>query len=513
MRKKLLWFLFDSFVFLFSFYLLVVFKYGHLDLSFRTVLICGYSFIIWSVISTFTGKSKVVNETRPKELLGDLAISNFLILGSLLVLIRLRPSFLDLRFFLLYVVLLASVVEMTAGWLITYFNRVKYRPFEIEPEEGEDPFDRSRKTSKAPPRPVFTRESPEQLQRERDTLARILIDESDKRVVELVEKFIPAGLNNASIVSTTTRFNILNLRLPSYEVIINLKRSNDIQYLNKFFEAVNAKLNLGGKYIAWVETSILRKKRILAMHPWGINYLAYTLDFIVERALPKLPFTKKLYFFLTRGYNRVLSKAETYGRLYSCGFEIVEETLIGDRLFFVVRKIKEPAFDEHPTYGPLIRLKRSGKDGKIISVYKLRTMHAYSEYLQAYIYDLNKLQAGGKFKDDFRVTTLGKFFRKLWIDELPMVINLLKGDLKIVGVRPLSKHYFSLYSDELKEKRTRHKPGLVPPFYADMPETLDEIMASEMKYLSAYERHPLITDFRYFWMAVWNIGFKRARSK
>ena len=64
---------------------------------------------------------------------------------------------------------------------------------------------------------------------------------------------------------------------------------------------------------------------------------------------------------------------------------------------------------------------------------------------------------GGKFKDDFRVTTEGRFFRKFWLDELPMIINIFKGDMKIVGVRPLSSHYFNLYSEELK---ARMLPGI-----------------------------------------------------
>ncbi|MBI9054693.1 MAG: sugar transferase [Bacteroidales bacterium] len=165
-----------------------------------------------------------------------------------------------------------------------------------------------------------------------------------------------------------------------------------------------------------------------------------------------------------------------------------------------------------PTYGPLVKLNRVGKNGKIIHVYKLRTMHPYAEYLQEYIYDKSALQEGGKFKDDFRITTLGKFFRKFWIDELPMLINFIRGEMKIIGVRPLSKHYFSLYSTELQEKRTKSKPGLIPPFYVDMPKTLDEIQASEMKYLIAQEKHPFLTDWKYFWKAVWNILFRRARS-
>jgi lipopolysaccharide/colanic/teichoic acid biosynthesis glycosyltransferase len=142
----------------------------------------------------------------------------------------------------------------------------------------------------------------------------------------------------------------------------------------------------------------------------------------------------------------------------------------------------------------------------------MRTMHAYSEYLQQYVFETSSLQEGGKFKDDFRVTTVGKFMRKTWIDELPMLINLMRGDLKIVGVRPLSKHYFGLYTPEMRDFRLKFKPGLVPPFYVDLPKTLEEIQESERRYLLAYQKHPFITDFVYFWKALYNILIKKARS-
>jgi Sugar transferases involved in lipopolysaccharide synthesis len=149
---------------------------------------------------------------------------------------------------------------------------------------------------------------------------------------------------------------------------------------------------------------------------------------------------------------------------------------------------------------------------KLFHVYKFRTMHPYSEYLQKYVFEKNKLQEGGKIKDDFRITYWGRIMRKLWIDELPMFINFFKGDLKLVGVRPLSKHYLSLYDDELRELRMRYKPGLVPPFYADMPKTLEEIIESEKRYLHQFEKYGFITDTKYFFKAVYNILIKRARS-
>jgi len=124
----------------------------------------------------------------------------------------------------------------------------------------------------------------------------------------------------------------------------------------------------------------------------------------------------------------------------------------------------------------------------------------------------SNLESGGKFKNDFRIAGSRAFLRKLWLDELPMLINLFRGDLKVVGVRPLSQHYYSLYSKELQEKRIKYRPGLVPPYYADMPKTLEEIQATELRYLEAYEKHPIRTQWRYFWKAFYNIVFKKARS-
>lgn len=344
------------------------------------------------------------------------------------------------------------------------------------------------------------------------TIKKAIISELGKTVFCFYEKVANIVSDKTLIVSTTTRFNIVNQRDDYYNTIINLKRVNDIRWINKFFESVNDKLPKGGLFICMAETKDLRKKRILKKFPPIINYIYYTLDYFLKRVFPKFPITKNIYFLLTRGENRVISRAELLGRLYSCGFEAVEEEYV-DNLFFVVsRKVKHPAFDLEPTYGPIIKLKRIGKGGKIIKVFKMRTMHPYAEYIQGYVFEKHKLQEGGKFKEDFRVSTLGRFMRKFWIDELPMLVNLFRGELKIVGVRPLSQHYFNLYSKELQEKRIKFKPGLVPPFYVDNPKTLEEIMASEMKYLNAYEKHPIITDLKYFFIAFYNIVFKRYRS-
>ena len=334
----------------------------------------------------------------------------------------------------------------------------------------------------------------------------------EREVKKYVSEFCQLNSSGTFVLRTSISESINHL--PSgANTIINLKRINDVRGINRFLHKVNDHLVDGGQFIGCVETKYLRKRRIFNKFPKGLAHLYYILDFFLKRVFPKFPVTRTFYNVLVGERNKVLSRTETLGRLYAAGFEIRSMKFIGKNLYFVASKVKEPLFDYEPVYGPIFRMRRHGKNGKIIYVYKMRTMHSYSEYIQKYVYDTNNLADGGKMKDDFRVSTLGRFFRRYWIDELPMIINLLKGDLKLVGVRPLSSHYLGLYSEELQEKRLHHKPGLIPPFYVDLPKTIEEIQASEMNYLTAYEKNPLLTDIRYFFNACINIVLKKARSK
>lgn len=63
-------------------------------------------------------------------------------------------------------------------------------------------------------------------------------------------------------------------------------------------------------------------------------------------------------------------------------------------------------------------------------------------------------------QNDFRVTPVGKFLRKTKINELPQIINILKGDISIVGPRPLVTKTFTAYSDEIQSNIYNVKPGL-----------------------------------------------------
>jgi hypothetical protein len=287
-----------------------------------------------------------------------------------------------------------------------------------------------------------------------------------------------------------------------------------IQELNEFLYAANDLMDDGAYLCCHSMTAVLKRKMLEERYPWGIRQLAVGLHYLWHRLCPKLGLTRELYFTITSGKNRTFNRVEILGRLYRAGFEVVDEEFRSGEFFVTARKVKAPVQDAEPTGSPIIHLRRKGKDGKEIVVHKFRTMYTYSEYIQTYMYQYQHLQSGGKFKDDYRVNFWGRFLRKVWLDELPMVWNMLRGDLKLVGVRPLSKQYFNLYSPEMQELRTRTKPGLLPPFYYDRktPETIDEIQASERRYLEAYLEHPFRTDWRYFWGIVGNIVFHRKHS-
>lgn len=336
--------------------------------------------------------------------------------------------------------------------------------------------------------------------------------QSDEGFNDYLPKFIDLKSEGVVFVNSkkSTDFDIfLNIK---YNSIINFQRINDIRYINKYFEKINNLLPEDGAYIGTFESSKQRKIRILNKYPKIYAYPFYFGTFILKRVFPKWRFTKKIYFSLTQGKNRYLSLAEVLGRLVSCGFEIIDYAEHNIKTFFVVKKVKEPSFDPQPSYGPLFGMRRVGKGGKTIKVYKLRTMHPYAEYLQSFIHKKNNLAEGGKFKDDFRITTWGKFLRKYWLDELPMLINFIKRELKLVGVRPLSEHYLSLYPEKLRKLRFKTKPGLIPPYYADMPKTLEEIIESEEKYLKMYFKNPIKTDIKYFYLCFKNIFLGKARS-
>lgn len=343
-------------------------------------------------------------------------------------------------------------------------------------------------------------------------MRKLIIDKAGEAAYDFFNRFINTEEKETLVVSTTNDFNILNSS-NNYTCIINLSKVNNIRYINKFFERVNEKLDINNYFICCFETITARKKR----HTIGkipiLKNIYFTFEFIFLRVFPKLWGFKKIYFLLTRGRNRLLSKAEVMGRLVSCGFQIEDYDSFNGLAYVVVKKIKEPEYNMNVSYGPLFKMLRVGKNGKMIRVYKFRTMHPYAEYLQDYVLKLNGYAASGKPKDDFRLTPWGRFMRRYWIDELPQLLNVLKGELKLVGVRPVSKRYFEDIPSELSELRLKFKPGCIPPYVAlNRSGDVNSVLNAEREYLNEKNRYPFTTDTKYFFKAIYNIIVRRKRS-
>ncbi len=124
-------------------------------------------------------------------------------------------------------------------------------------------------------------------------------------------------------------------------------------------------------------------------------------------------------------------------------------------LFFIASTIKLTS------KGPVFfKQKRVGLRGRTFHMYKFRTMVVNAEALQANLMDAN--EADGpvfKIKNDPRITKIGKFLRKTGLDELPQFINILKGDMSLVGPRPPIPSEVEQY-ERWQLRRLSMKPGI-----------------------------------------------------
>ncbi len=207
-----------------------------------------------------------------------------------------------------------------------------------------------------------------------------------------------------------------------------------------------------------------------------------------------------------------LDKSIYYGYFVYHGFKIKSIVEFAKKIIIDIYKIKSIQITNDKKYSMLIKLPRTGKNSKRIFVYKLRTMQPYSEYIQDFVVEKNGLNKDGTIKNDFRITKLGMFFRKYWIDELPMLINFIKGDLKLIGVRPLSDVMLNSYPKNFVQERNQYKPGLIPPYYIDKPDCFEGIIESERRYLKKYDKNGIVTDIVYFCKFLNAILFRGIRS-
>ena len=161
------------------------------------------------------------------------------------------------------------------------------------------------------------------------------------------------------------------------------------------------------------------------------------------------------------------------------------------------------AYSEHRTltkdgryWGPFFIQPRVGTDDKMIMIYKLRTMHPFSSHKNPPLFDKQL----GKFSRKHRYNHVGGFLRKYFIDETPQIINLLRGELKLVGLRPqLITDYLS-FPEDIRNSYSKAGPSGMNILYAfdgkasiHDPDCEKQRTAFIREFYEQYEEKPFLT--------------------
>jgi len=141
--------------------------------------------------------------------------------------------------------------------------------------------------------------------------------------------------------------------------------------------------------------------------------------------------------------------------------------------------------------GALFTQERPGKDGKIFRVIKFKTMTD------------EKDENGVLLPDAQRLTKVGRFVRSLSIDELPQLINVLKGDMSLIGPRPLTPIYLRLF-DDFQKRRMEVRPGITG--WAQVNGRNHCKLSKKFEYDVWYvDNVSLLLDIKIIWMTIMNV--------
>ena len=170
--------------------------------------------------------------------------------------------------------------------------------------------------------------------------------------------------------------------------------------------------------------------------------------------------------------------------------------IIGIVIMFIAMIFVAPAL-KLESKGPLFfKQKRVGKNGRYFYIYKFRSMYVDAEDRLKDLMEQNEM-SGLMFKmtDDPRITKVGKFIRKTSIDELPQFINVLKGDMSLVGTRPPTVNEFKQYEGHHK-RRLSMKPGLTGMWQAygrNTVQDFEDVVKMDLEYIDNWN---IGLDFR-----------------
>ena len=140
-------------------------------------------------------------------------------------------------------------------------------------------------------------------------------------------------------------------------------------------------------------------------------------------------------------------------RIFDIVFSVVVLTVLSPFLLFVAALIKLTS------PGPVIfRQARCGLNGRRFTLYKFRSMIENAQELRSQLEHLNEREVAFKIAGDPRITPVGRWLRKFSLDEFPQFLNVLRGDMSIVGPRPPLPEEVDQYA-RWQRRRLRMRPG------------------------------------------------------
>lgn len=349
----------------------------------------------------------------------------------------------------------------------------------------------------------------------------------DKPLIDFIEKNLPdlqGGTGDVQLIDDVIATDDQS-KPDLVGLLVGRIRINDVLRLNRFLMFCAKRIAMGGFLVIWYMPLENIAMNLRQRYPGLLYWPVFILHFVWYRALRKIPYLDTFYFWskiswldtlhlaITKGRNRVLSRAEVWGRLSFCGMQVIAESKGDGEVYLIAQRVSLPVQNKRPSYYPIIALEKVGLDGEIIYTHKIRTMYPFSEFLQKRVFEEHGLAATGKFANDFRLTEYGRFLRKYWLDELPQIFDWLRGDVKLVGMRATSPHFLSLYPRTLYDLYVQIKPGLIPPIFDESITSFDQIVEVELEYLRSYWDQPFRTDIRYLIQTFTDIVFKGVRSR
>jgi lipopolysaccharide/colanic/teichoic acid biosynthesis glycosyltransferase len=133
--------------------------------------------------------------------------------------------------------------------------------------------------------------------------------------------------------------------------------------------------------------------------------------------------------------------------------------------------------------------KRVGLNKRQFTMYKFRTMVPDAESMQQALLHMNEMTGPVfKIRDDPRVTTLGRILRKTSIDELPQLLNVLAGDMSLVGPRAMSVRDYHLFNEDWQRRRFSVRPGITCLWQINGRNSIsfDQWMELDMQYIDKW---------------------------